>query len=134
MRNTCFSFSRPRVWYQKSIPKSCFYKTPSWTPFLQVIFRRTTGRTDRGRATTTGRTTGPGRTDGQRTTTTTGRTAGHDGTDGENIQCLPKSKSKAYPLKTSTHRFFWTRKRNCEPVRIFYKQLMFLILLYFIIF
>ena len=42
---------------------------------LQVIFRRTTGRTDRGRTTTTGRTTG--RTDGQRTTT------GHDDDDGQ---------------------------------------------------
>ena len=39
---------------------------------LQVIFRRTTGRTDRGRTTTTGRTTG--RTDGQRTDDDDGRT------------------------------------------------------------
>ena len=69
---------------------------------LQVISRRTTGRTDRGRTTTTttGRTTGrtSGRTDGQRTTTTTG----HDGTrrtDGENILYLPKSKSTDYPKK-----------------------------------
>ena len=66
---------------------------------LQVIFRRTTGRADSGRTTTTGRTTG--RTDGKRTDnddgtdvggrtdrgrmTTTGRTTGHDGTDGDRI-------------------------------------------------
>ena len=42
---------------------------------LLVICRRTTGRTDRGRTTPTGRTTG--RTDGQRRRTTT---TGHDGT------------------------------------------------------
>ena len=114
---------------------------------LQVIFRRTTGRTDRGRTTTTGRTDGQwtdddddgrtwtdgqrtddddgtddgtdGRTDGERTTTTTG----HDGTRRDGRREYPiftKKYIDGLPPKTDTHKRFWTSNRILEPVRIFY--------------
>jgi hypothetical protein len=49
---------------------------------LQVIFRRTTGRTDRGRTTTTGRTEGQKTDDDDGRTWTDGQRTGDDGTDG----------------------------------------------------
>ena len=37
MWNTCFAHQGLPFWHPKSMQKTCFFKTPTWTPFLMIL-------------------------------------------------------------------------------------------------